>query len=74
MSRSHFSRRFTKETGITPVEFLRQERMDHARFLLRSTDMVVKEIASAVGVPSEQQLCRMLRQSFGMTTRELRGN
>lgn len=72
MSRSHLSRRFCEETGSSPSDFLREERLRRARFLLRNTDMAVKEVAASVGVSSEQQLCRMVKQFCGMTTRELR--
>ncbi len=73
MSRSYFCRRFVQETGESPSDFLRQQRLGRARSLLRNTTMGVKEIASIVGVSSEQQLCRMIRQECGLTTRDLRG-
>lgn len=73
MSRSHLSRRFMNEAGHAPSDFLRRERLQRARFLLRNTRMAVKEVADAVGISNEQQMCRMIRRAFGVTTRELRG-
>lgn len=73
MSRSHLSRRLSEEAGICPTTFLREERLRRAKHLLGTTQMGVKEIASTIGVSSEQQLCRMIRQAYGKTTREMRG-
>jgi len=49
MSKSHFSRTFKKEHGLTFQEFLIQQRMIKAVELLKSTDFHVTQIAFAVG-------------------------
>jgi|GEM_PF-3208393 len=72
MSRSHFSRLFSEESGRCPSEFIRAEKLGHARILLQTTRMALKEVAQAVGVPSEQQLSRMIRKHFGTTASRLR--
>lgn len=49
MSKSHFSRTFKKEHGVTFQEFLIQQRMNKAVDLLKNSDFLVTQIALAVG-------------------------
>ncbi|MFD4631335.1 GlxA family transcriptional regulator [Streptomyces sp. NPDC058284] len=49
MSVRTFSRRFREETGLTPMQWLTQRRVDRARELLESTDHTVDRIATEAG-------------------------
>ncbi|MGW1464393.1 GlxA family transcriptional regulator [Streptomyces sp. NPDC002308] len=49
MSVRTFTRRFRGETGISPLKWLAQHRLTHARRLLESTDLTVARIAAACG-------------------------
>ena len=49
MSKSHFSRTFKKEHGVTFQEFLIQQRMNKAVELLKNSDFLVTQVALAVG-------------------------
>ena len=49
MSKSHFSRTFKKEQGVTFQEYLIQQRMNKAVDLLKNSDFMVTQIALAVG-------------------------
>ncbi|MFF3646228.1 GlxA family transcriptional regulator [Streptomyces sp. NPDC002564] len=49
MSVRTFSRRFRDETGLTPIQWLTQRRVDRARELLESTDHTVDRIAAEAG-------------------------
>ncbi|MEV7197702.1 helix-turn-helix domain-containing protein [Streptomyces sp. NPDC093510] len=49
MSVRTFSRRFREETGLTPMQWLTQRRVDRARELLESTDHTVDRVATEVG-------------------------
>lgn len=49
MSVRTFSRRFAAETGTTPMRWLLDRRVDHARSLLENTDDTVDGIASRSG-------------------------
>lgn len=49
MSKSHFSRTFKKEHGVTFQEFIIQERMNKAVELLKNSDFLVTQVALAVG-------------------------
>ncbi|MGP5696840.1 GlxA family transcriptional regulator [Brachybacterium alimentarium] len=56
-----FSRRFTADTGITPMQWVLRARIDHARELLERTDLTVTQIADASGLRSDTNL----RRHFG---------
>ncbi|MEU7582820.1 helix-turn-helix domain-containing protein [Streptomyces sp. NPDC041068] len=49
MSVRTFSRRFREETGLTPMQWLTQRRVDRARELLESTDHTVDRVATEAG-------------------------
>lgn len=53
MSRSYFSRVFSKVTGQSPHDYLIKLRLEMAKQLLATTDMTIKEISGAVGYNSE---------------------
>jgi len=56
-----FSRRFTADTGITPMQWVLRARVDHARELLERTDLTVTQVAEATGLRSDTNL----RRHFG---------
>jgi transcriptional regulator GlxA family with amidase domain len=56
-----FSRRFTADTGITPMQWVLRARVDHARELLERTDLTITQIAGAVGLGTDTNL----RRHFG---------
>lgn len=49
MSQYHFSRLFKKECGYSPHEYIILLRLNHAKHLLKTTDMPVKTVAHSVG-------------------------
>ena len=57
MSPYHFTRVFTKETGITPHQYLIKTRLSAAKYLLKSTETSVKNIAFSTGFHSETSFC-----------------
>ncbi len=56
-----FSRRFTADTGLTPMQWILRARIDRARELLERTDLTVTQIAEATGLGSDANL----RRHFG---------
>ena len=67
MSVRTFTRRFRQETGISPARWLLQQRTDHARLLLESTDLGVDEVARRSGFGTAAALRQQLSQSIGVT-------
>lgn len=72
LSRYHFIRRYKSATGHTPMEDVRTIRVDHARSLLLTTDLTLKEIAPRSGLGDEYSLSRVFRRVLGTSPRSLR--
>lgn len=61
------TRRFTAETGVTPFEWLLQQRLLRARELLETTDLTVDHVAARSGLGSGESLRQHLNRRIGMT-------
>jgi two-component system response regulator YesN len=72
MSPSHFAHIFKKETGSSFIDFVNNSRMEHARELLLTTDLLVRQVADAVGMESLNHFGIVFRRRFGMAPNELR--
>jgi transcriptional regulator GlxA family with amidase domain len=64
MSVRTLSRRFVAETGMTPLQWLLEQRVRHAQELLESTDLSVEQIAGESGFGSVASL----RERFRLVT------
>lgn len=53
----HFAHAFRAATGLPPHRYLMQRRMEHAKSLLRETDLSLTEIALRVGYSSSSHFC-----------------
>ncbi|MFH8792362.1 GlxA family transcriptional regulator [Streptomyces sp. NPDC017941] len=67
MSVRTFSRRFRDETGLTPVQWLTQRRVDRARQLLEETDHTVDRIASECGFGTGASLRAHFQAGVGVS-------
>jgi transcriptional regulator GlxA family with amidase domain len=67
-----FYRRVVRATGLSPVQFLRQLRLEHAIELIRSTPLAFEEIAFRVGYADASTLRSLIRRTMGVGPRELR--
>jgi transcriptional regulator GlxA family with amidase domain len=61
------TRRFRDETGITPLQWLLQQRIGRARELLESTSMSVDEVARFSGLGTADSLRGHLLRQVGVT-------
>lgn len=66
MSRSTFTRNFSKSYGRSPMEFVQAVRLDKAAKLLRGSDLPVKAIAGSVGFASRSHFSRAFSAEFGL--------
>ncbi len=64
---SHLSREFSSDTGITPIAYLTQVRISHARHLLRTTNLSIGEIALQCGYTQSNYFCKVFREKTGQT-------
>lgn len=74
MSQSHFSHLFKQSMGISPHQYLLQQRVERAKQLLKQTERSVIEIALACGFDSHSHLSKQFRQFTGMTPKAYRTN
>lgn len=72
LSPFYFSRLFKKETGFSPHQYLIATRINHAKFLLQSSDVSVKSICFSVGFTSESSFCTAFKRETGITPSEFR--
>ncbi len=73
-SPEHFSRIFSRETGVNYVTYLNNLRMRHAVELLETTDMKVYEIAEKVGFSSLSYFSTAFKKKFGQNPYEYQVN
>jgi|GEM_PF-5495839 len=67
LSPSHFSHLFQKTIGLTPMEFLRRRRVDHAKLMLAESDYSVSEVAEQVGYADPFHFSRVFSKLEGMS-------
>jgi two-component system response regulator YesN len=72
LSPDYFSRLFKKETGHNFTEYVTGIRMEHARELLRSSDMNISETAYAVGFSDVQYFSKAFKKAVGVKPTEYR--
>ncbi|MEV7152148.1 helix-turn-helix domain-containing protein [Streptomyces sp. NPDC093084] len=67
MSVRTFTRRFREETGISPGQWLAQQRVERARHLLESTGLSMDRVARDSGVGTAQSMRQHLQSALGVT-------
>lgn len=67
LSRSHLIRRFKKETGYTPHDYLTRIRLSKARQLLWYEGKSVKQTARLVGFGQSSAFIQQYRKAYGVT-------
>lgn len=67
LSTTHFNRRFRQLLRMTPSQYLRTVRVQHARGLLTTTDKPLAEIAALTGFTDQSHFTRRFRETTGLT-------
>ncbi|RXZ78851.1 AraC family transcriptional regulator [Paenibacillaceae bacterium] len=70
--RSYYSTWFLKETGKTPSAYIQEVRLNHAKQLLRNTQLPILHIAIQVGLEHQSTLTRLFQKHEGITPSEYR--
>jgi len=72
-NRAYLSRLFKRHTGMTPIAFLTQARIDHGRRLLRERpELTVEQIASSVGFHDALYFSKLFRRRYGESPTDYR--
>ncbi len=72
MSESHFRKKFTKNVGMSPQQYVHHVRILMADHLLKTTDLSIVEISEDVGFRSLSSFNRLFKQTFGCSPRKRR--
>lgn len=72
VSKYHLQRIFKKHVGQSPLDFLSGVRLNHAKELLRTTDLPVSEIAYRVGIENASYFVSKFRSEEGITPHKYR--
>jgi len=63
---------FKSETNVSPLRYLRTLRMEHAKRLLETTFLSVKQIMTAVGLRDESHFVRDFKTTYGVSPTRFR--
>jgi AraC family transcriptional regulator len=67
LSRYHFSRMFKLATGLTPLQYVAERRLDQARQLLAGDRLSIAEISATLGYSSQSHFTAHFRRGTGVT-------
>jgi AraC family transcriptional regulator len=67
VSARHFIRAFLQSTGLTPHQWLMQERALNAKNLLEHSDRTLAEISAMCGYANPSHFCRAFQRCFGQS-------
>ncbi|NBA85045.1 helix-turn-helix domain-containing protein [Emticicia sp. CRIBPO] len=70
-SLSAFKRDFQKEFGVSPGIWIKNKRLEHAAFLLKTRDANVMEVSEATGYSSVSHFIKAFKSHFGVTPNKL---
>lgn len=71
MSQYYFCRLFKQSMGLTPYQYLIQQRVERAKQLLLQSKMSIAEVAQAVGFCDQSRLSRYLKRLTRLTPKQL---
>lgn len=74
MSVRNLTRYFVQETDITPYEFVLRARIDAARLLLESSDLLLKTVAYECGFATADRMRVVFKGRLGVTPAEYRAS
>jgi len=72
LSPPHFARLFRQSTGVSPHQWLLEQRLAKAEDLLRNSKLTISEIATRTGFSDQSHLTRLFRRSRGVTPFQFR--
>jgi AraC family transcriptional activator of mtrCDE len=72
LSESRLRHLFKKEMGISPVQYLKAQRMQQAKELLEKTYLSVKEVMLRVGISDQSHFVKDFKKMYGLSPAQYR--
>jgi transcriptional regulator GlxA family with amidase domain len=72
LSESRLRHLFKDETGVSPTQYLKAQRIERARKLLETTFLSVKEVRLRVGAKDKSHFIRDFKKAFGFSPSQYR--
>lgn len=74
LSPFYFSRLFKRETGFSPHDYILTTRINHAKYLLTTSHLSIKDICFKLGFSSESAFCTAFKKKANQSPGEFRSN
>lgn len=71
ISPTYFASLFKRATGISPHQYVIQQRVERAKLLLTTTDLAIANVAFQVGFSSQSHLTQHFKRLTGMTPKQV---
>ena len=72
ISPTYFASLFKRAIGISPHQYVIQQRVEQAKLLLSKTDLAIADIALQVGFSSQSHLTQQFKRLTGVTPKQVR--
>jgi len=72
LSPYHFSRSFKHTTGITPIQYLMQRRIERAKYMLSESELPIVEVGLGAGFKNQSHFTTLFRKFTTMTPKAYR--
>ncbi|WP_298907076.1 AraC family transcriptional regulator [uncultured Nostoc sp.] len=74
ISPTYFASLFKQAVGISPHQYVIQQRVERAKTMLTKTDLAIADIALQVGFSSQSHLTQQFKHLTGMTPKQVRSS
>ncbi len=72
ISPTYFASLFKQAMGISPQQYIIQQRVERAKLMLLKTDLTIADIALQVGFSSQSHLTQQFKRLTGITPKQIR--
>ena len=72
MNKFHLVHTFTKQIGLSPINYAINKRIQEAKNLLSTTNYSIRDIASIVGFSNSSYFSQMFKKIIGITPKNYR--